>query len=73
MGSKEVMAACPLLVLFFDRVFIASSWKDLFHKRKIFYLALASSWLFLIYLQLKLPHSYAAGFQFESVTGWTYF
>lgn len=72
MGSKEVMAACPLLVLFFDRVFIASSWKDLFHKRKIFYCALASSWLFLIYLQLKLPHSYAAGFQFESVTGWTY-
>ncbi len=72
MGSKEVMAACPLLVLFFDRVFIASSWKELFHRRKVFYSVLASSWLFLIYLQLKLPHSYAAGFQFESVTGWTY-
>ena len=42
MGSKEVMITAPLMVLWYDRVFVAASWKELLSRRWIYYLALAS-------------------------------
>jgi tetratricopeptide (TPR) repeat protein len=43
MGAKEVMAMVPVLVLMYDRVFLASSWGEVFRKRWGLYLALALS------------------------------
>ncbi|HOW97526.1 MAG TPA: tetratricopeptide repeat protein, partial [Kiritimatiellia bacterium] len=41
MGSKESMAAAPLLAMTYDRIFLATSWKEMFRRRGLFYLALA--------------------------------
>jgi len=44
MGSKEVMVTAPLAVLWYDRVFAAASWRELFRKRSVYYAALAGTW-----------------------------
>lgn len=47
MGTKEVMVTAPLLVLLFDRTFVAGSFRDALGQRRSFYLALAATWLLL--------------------------
>src|SRR5262249_2548115 len=39
MGTKEVMVTAPLVVLWYDRLFVAKSWNDLIKKRRLYYLA----------------------------------
>lgn len=41
--SKEVGVVAPLLYLWFDRVFLAGSWRELWARRKFFYLATVGS------------------------------
>lgn len=48
--SKEVMATAPLLVLLFDRMFVAGSFRDAWRARARFYGLLFSSWLLLVIL-----------------------
>ncbi len=43
-GAKEVMATAPLVVLLYDRTFIASSWREVFAKRWGIYLGLFAMW-----------------------------
>lgn len=50
MGTKEVMITAPPLVLLFDAVFVATSWKELFQKRWKIHAALFSTWIFLAIL-----------------------
>jgi tetratricopeptide (TPR) repeat protein len=45
MGSKEVMVTAPLLVLWYDRVFVAAGWRELLRRRWPFYAALAATWI----------------------------
>ncbi len=40
MGSKAVMVTAPPLVLFYDRVFVASGWRQLWRRRHWYYLGL---------------------------------
>jgi protein O-mannosyl-transferase len=47
MTSKEVMVSAPLLVLLYDRTFVAGTFGDAWKRRKWFHLALASTWLLL--------------------------
>ena len=47
MASKEVMASAPLMVLLFDRTFVAGSFRAAWTARKKYYAALASTWLLL--------------------------
>jgi Tfp pilus assembly protein PilF len=47
MLSKEVMVAAPLVVLLYDRIFVAASWRAIWSLRWKYYLALASTWLIL--------------------------
>ncbi len=47
MGSKEVMATAPLLVLLYDRLFVAGSWNAAWRARRGFYIGLASTWVLL--------------------------
>jgi Flp pilus assembly protein TadD len=47
MASKEDMCTAPLLVLVYDRIFLARSWADVFRRRWALYLGLAATWLIL--------------------------
>jgi len=44
MMTKQVMIVVPLLVLWYDRAFIATSWKEIFTRRKWAYAGLALTW-----------------------------
>jgi tetratricopeptide (TPR) repeat protein len=50
MASKEVMVSAPLLVLLYDRTFVAGSFRDAWTKRRRLYLGLATTWILLGYL-----------------------
>jgi protein O-mannosyl-transferase len=50
MGTKEGMAIAPIIVLLYDRVSLADSWTDLWHRRSRLYAGLAATWLILIAL-----------------------
>ena len=47
MGSKETMVGAPLIVLLYDRVFLASSFRELWRRCMGLYVGLASTWLLL--------------------------
>ncbi|MCA9267830.1 MAG: tetratricopeptide repeat protein [Planctomycetales bacterium] len=44
MLTKQSMAAAPLLVLWYDRAFVATSWSDLLRKRVLLHAALFACW-----------------------------
>lgn len=50
MGSKEVMVSAPLMVLLYDRTFVAGSFADAWRRRSAFYIGLAATWILLAYL-----------------------
>lgn len=47
MGTKEVMATAPVLVLLYDRTFVAGSFRAAWARRRVAYLALGATWLLL--------------------------
>jgi tetratricopeptide (TPR) repeat protein len=52
MATKEVMVTAPVLVLLYDRTFVAGSWRAAWVQRKAFYASLAAAWLLLGWLVL---------------------
>ena len=50
MACKEVMVSAPLLVLLYDRTFVAGSFAEAVRRRRVLYLALAGTWLLLGFL-----------------------
>lgn len=74
MGCKEVMATAPLAVLWYDRAFVASSWRDIVRKRWGYYLALAATWGVLAWSMLHYTVDYTGGalLNVEGLTPWTY-
>ncbi|MDI1249517.1 MAG: tetratricopeptide repeat protein [Lacunisphaera sp.] len=52
MASKEIVAAAPLLVLLYDRTFVAGTFAAAWRQRRGFYLSLAATWLLLAWLML---------------------
>ncbi len=53
MGSKESMAAAPLLVLLYDRGFLSDSFRSLWRRRWGLHLAVAGTWGLLAWLALS--------------------
>lgn len=47
MATKEVMVSAPLMVLLYDRTFVAGSFRGAWRKRRRLYLGLAATWLLL--------------------------
>jgi tetratricopeptide (TPR) repeat protein len=47
MATKEVMVSAPVLVLLYDRAFVAGSFRAAWRRRRGFYLALAGTWILL--------------------------
>ena len=50
MATKEVMVSAPLVVLLYDRTFLAGSFRDAWRRRWGYYLALTATWLLLAWL-----------------------
>ena len=73
MGTKEVMVTAPLVVLLYDRTFVAGSLSSGWRQRRNYYLALAGTWLLLVWLVLRSggARGVAAGFG-RGVSWWTY-
>jgi len=52
MATKEVMVSAPVVVWLLDRTFVAGSFREAWRRRRGLYLALASTWMLLIWLVL---------------------
>lgn len=50
MATKEVMVTAPVVVLLFDRVFLAESWREVWERRRLWHLAHAMTWVLLFAL-----------------------
>lgn len=53
MGTKEVMVSAPLIVLLYDRTFLAGSYSEAWRRRAKVYAGLAATWLVLPFLVLS--------------------
>ncbi len=73
MAAKEVMVTAPLLVLLYDRTFVAGTFAAALRLRRGYYVALAATWLLLAFLvaQSGGARGTAAGFGL-GVTSWSY-
>ena len=74
MGCKEVMVTAPLVVLWFDRAYVAADWREMFLKRRSYYLLLFSTWGVLVWSMLHFQTDYRSGalIQVAGLTSWTY-
>jgi tetratricopeptide (TPR) repeat protein len=68
--TKEIIATAPVIVLLYDRTFVAGSFLEAWRRRWRFYLGLAGMWLLLVPL-LAGVHKRGAGFEL-GVTWWRY-
>ncbi len=72
MASKEVMVSAPLMVLLYDRAFLAGSFREAWRRRYGVYLALASTWVLLGWLVIVAGgRGGSAGFG-AGVGSWAY-
>jgi len=53
MATKEMVATAPVIVLLYDRTFLAGSFREALRRRWPWYFALASTWLLLIWLIVR--------------------
>jgi protein O-mannosyl-transferase len=57
--TKEVAAVAPLLILWYDRALVASSWREIVRRRSAYYAGLAGAWVILAGLMLGQADKYA--------------
>ncbi|MCX6934198.1 MAG: tetratricopeptide repeat protein, partial [Verrucomicrobia bacterium] len=73
MAAKEVMVTAPLVVLLYDRTFVAGTVAGALRVRRSYYAALAGTWLLLAFLVLQNTGARGASAGFGlGVTPWTY-
>jgi tetratricopeptide (TPR) repeat protein len=72
MGTKEVMVTAPLMVLLYDRTFVAGTFRGAWRSRGRWYLALAATWIVLALLVAGAGgRGGSAGFG-SGLSWWTY-
>ena len=73
MATKEVMVTAPLLVLLYDRTFLAGNFGAAWRLRRRFYAALAGTWLLLAWLVWRGSGARGASAGLGlGVSSWTY-
>jgi protein O-mannosyl-transferase len=73
MATKEVMVTAPVVVFLYDRAFFAGSFRATWQERKVFYGALAATWLFLAYFVLSTGGNRGGTVGFNvGITPWAY-
>lgn len=70
MATKEVMVTAPAILLFYDRTFLAGSFRAAWQQRKSVHLALGATWLLLLVLLVDV---HERGIGYAHVTAWQYF
>lgn len=71
MASKEVMVTAPVVVVLFDRTFLAGSFKAAWQQRGRWHLGLATTWLLLGYFMVHAPIGNHVGYATGGLTAWT--
>jgi tetratricopeptide (TPR) repeat protein len=73
MATKEVMASAPLIVLLYDRTFVAGSFREAWRRRRRLHVALAATWLLLAGLVAGSgwDRNGTSGFE-AGITPWAY-
>jgi Tfp pilus assembly protein PilF len=70
MGTKEVMATAPFMVLLYDRIFVSRSFKkEVFTRRWGLHVGLAATWLIFGGLAFFAPRGESVGFDYPDLTG----
>jgi tetratricopeptide (TPR) repeat protein len=72
MGSKEIAAAWPLIVLLYDRAFVSGSFRGAWRARKALYIGLAATWIPLAALVATADRGASVGLDLEDVTPFQY-
>lgn len=57
MGCKEIMVTAPLVLLLFDRAFLAGTWRRVWDRHRGLHLALALTWLVFLAIEWRLGGS----------------
>jgi tetratricopeptide (TPR) repeat protein len=73
MLSKQVMATAPLMVLIYDWMFVAGSWKEVLQKRWKLHAGLFATWIVLVATMVAAPVNPTAGFAVTVISPWDYF
>ena len=70
MASKEVMVTAPVVVMLYDRIFLAESWREVGQRRWTMYACLAATWLVLPFVEANALEVVRrnAGFEFKAYT-----
>ncbi len=73
MGSKEVVAAAPVLVLLYDRAVVSGTFRDAWNRHWKLYAGLAATWLPLAWLIVNSNNrGGTAGFGSGDISSWHY-
>ena len=70
MACKEVMVSAPLMVLLYDRTFVAGSFCAAWRDRRGFYLGLAATWVLLFALVASTGGNRGGTMGFDVGTEW---
>jgi hypothetical protein len=73
MATKEVMATAPVIVLLYDRTFLAGSFREAWRRRYGLYLAMAATWSVVVLLLISTGfYGGSTGFAVQRFTWWSY-
>jgi tetratricopeptide (TPR) repeat protein len=74
MACKEVMVSAPLIVLLYDRAFIAGSFRDAWRRRRALYLWLGATWICLVCVILSAERfgTTSAIAKYKGISWWAY-
>ena len=73
MATKELVATAPVIVLLYDRTFLAGSFREAWRRRYGLYLALAATWGMIAFAMISTGfYGGTAGFGIQKFTTWRY-
>jgi tetratricopeptide (TPR) repeat protein len=70
MATKEVMVSAPVIVFFYDAIFVAGGFRAAWRRRRGYYASLAATWLLLGYLVLA-AHGRGGSAGFGNGAAWS--
>jgi protein O-mannosyl-transferase len=68
MATKEIVATAPVMLLLYDRIFLARTFREIFRARWRLYAALGCTWGILIALMSQAPRGGTTGFELPDLT-----
>jgi tetratricopeptide (TPR) repeat protein len=72
MATKEVMVSAPLIVLLYDRTFVAGTFREAWNRRKWSYLSLGATWILLTWLVVRGGNRGGTSGFASDITWWQY-